>query len=128
MKKGYPLYAAIPILLIGLFVVSCGSTPQGEGAPPIGASNPSASSLTSSAERREADRLNEEETETKPGSPAMESASNTPQPPKTANLNLNDPLALDPAVTVGRLANGLTYYIRSNARPAQRAELRLVEA
>jgi zinc protease len=126
MKKGYPLYMAIPILLIGLFVVSCGSTPQGEGAPPIGASNPSASSLTSSAGRREADRLNEGETETKPGSPAMESASNTPQPPKTANLNLNDPLPLDPAVTVGRLANDLTYYIRSNARPAQRAELRLV--
>lgn len=36
------------------------------------------------------------------------------------------PLPLDPAVTYGRLPNGLTYYIRENHRPAKRAELRLV--
>jgi zinc protease len=35
-------------------------------------------------------------------------------------------LPADPAVTVGELPNGLRYYIRENARPEQRAELRLV--
>jgi zinc protease len=32
----------------------------------------------------------------------------------------------DPQITVGKLANGLRYYIRKNAKPEQRAELRLV--
>lgn len=36
------------------------------------------------------------------------------------------PLPTDPALTVGRLDNGLTYYIRENGRPEGRAELRLV--
>jgi zinc protease len=33
------------------------------------------------------------------------------------------PLPLDPAVRTGRLPNGLTYYIRRNARPAHEAKL-----
>jgi len=33
---------------------------------------------------------------------------------------------VDPAITVGRLENGLRYYIRKNTRPANRAEFRLV--
>jgi zinc protease len=37
-----------------------------------------------------------------------------------------DPLPVDPLVTVGRLDNGLTYYVRANRRPENRAELRLV--
>lgn len=37
-----------------------------------------------------------------------------------------DTLPIDPAVTVGRLPNGLRYYIRPNRRPEKRAELRLV--
>jgi zinc protease len=36
------------------------------------------------------------------------------------------PLPLDPRVTVGTLDNGLRYYIRTNRRPENRAELRLV--
>lgn len=36
------------------------------------------------------------------------------------------PLPQDSAARVGRLANGLTYYVRPNAEPNQRAELRLV--
>ena len=36
------------------------------------------------------------------------------------------PLPLDPTVTVGTLDNGLRYYIRTNKRPENRAELRLV--
>ena len=35
------------------------------------------------------------------------------------------PLPLDPAVRHGVLANGLTYYIRQNSKPADRLELRL---
>ena len=35
-------------------------------------------------------------------------------------------LPIDPQVTVGRLENGLTYYLRANSRPEARAELRLV--
>lgn len=35
-------------------------------------------------------------------------------------------LPIDPAVTIGRLPNGLRYYIRVNHKPEQRAELRLV--
>lgn len=38
---------------------------------------------------------------------------------------LAQPLGLDPAVRTGTLPNGLTYYVRRNAEPAARAELRL---
>ncbi|MBD2703652.1 insulinase family protein [Spirosoma sp. BT702] len=41
-------------------------------------------------------------------------------------LNLNLPIPVDPAVKVGKLPNGLTYYIRKNVEPKNRAELRLV--
>ena len=37
-----------------------------------------------------------------------------------------DRIPIDRAVTVGKLANGLRYYIRKNTRPEKRAELRLV--
>jgi zinc protease len=40
--------------------------------------------------------------------------------------SLEEPLPTDPAVTVGTLENGLRYYIRTNQRPEDRAELRLV--
>ncbi|WP_409028260.1 insulinase family protein [Janthinobacterium sp. SUN098] len=43
-----------------------------------------------------------------------------------AEIRLTDPLPLAPEVTVGKLPNGLTYYIKKNARPAQKVELRLV--
>ena len=43
-----------------------------------------------------------------------------------AAISLNAPIPLDPAVKVGVLPNGLTYYIRKNAEPKNRAELRLV--
>src|SRR5688572_9540756 len=38
---------------------------------------------------------------------------------------LTDTLTVDPAITIGRLPNGLTYYIRENRKPEARAELRL---
>jgi zinc protease len=38
---------------------------------------------------------------------------------------LTDKLLLDPAIRKGKLENGLTYYIRRNTQPRNRAELRL---
>ena len=35
------------------------------------------------------------------------------------------PLPLDPAIRTGKLPNGLTYFIRKNAKPENRALLRL---
>lgn len=44
----------------------------------------------------------------------------------SAQVNLQEPLPLDPKVKTGKLENGLTYYIRQNKRPEQKVELRLV--
>jgi zinc protease len=35
-------------------------------------------------------------------------------------------LPVDPNIKIGKLSNGLTYYIRKNQEPKNRAELRLV--
>jgi len=43
-----------------------------------------------------------------------------------AQQNLNDKLPIDPNVRIGKLSNGLTYYIRQNKKPEQKVELRLV--
>ncbi len=42
------------------------------------------------------------------------------------DADTDEPLPLDDKVRVGTLENGLTYYVRKNSRPAERAELRLV--
>ncbi|SDG44062.1 MULTISPECIES: pitrilysin family protein [unclassified Duganella] len=39
---------------------------------------------------------------------------------------LSDPVPINPNLKLGKLDNGLTYYIEKNAKPAQRVELRLV--
>jgi len=41
-------------------------------------------------------------------------------------LDLADPLPVNPLLKVGRLDNGLTYYIQKNSKPEKRVELRLV--
>jgi len=46
--------------------------------------------------------------------------------PVFAQQNLSDTLPVDPNVKIGKLSNGLTYYIRQNKKPAQKVELRLV--
>lgn len=46
--------------------------------------------------------------------------------PKPTAASLSAPIPRDPAVKVGKLPNGLTYYIRKNEEPKNRAELRLV--
>lgn len=43
-----------------------------------------------------------------------------------AQENLTDKLPVEPRLKVGRLANGLTYYIQKNTRPEKKVELRLV--
>ncbi|MBL7756924.1 MAG: insulinase family protein, partial [Chitinophagaceae bacterium] len=42
-----------------------------------------------------------------------------------AQYNLNAPIPVDPSVKVGKLSNGLTYYIRKNPKPEKKVELRL---
>src|SRR6266581_1966684 len=43
-----------------------------------------------------------------------------------ASYALSQPMPSDPDALIGTLPNGLRYYIRANAKPAHRAELRLV--
>ncbi len=43
-----------------------------------------------------------------------------------SQISLSDSIAVDNQVKIGKLSNGLTYYIRQNAYPANKAELRLV--
>jgi len=43
-----------------------------------------------------------------------------------SQFQLSDKLPVDPAVKVGKLPNGLVYYIRKNAKPEKKAQLRLV--
>ncbi len=53
-------------------------------------------------------------------------ATRKPALPRLAPLNLNDPLPIGPQVKVGKLANGLTWYIQPNRKPENKLELRLV--
>ena len=46
--------------------------------------------------------------------------------PIVAQVNLSDPLPVDPRVKIGKFSNGLTYYIQKNTRPEKKVELRLV--
>src|SRR5262245_6473816 len=43
-----------------------------------------------------------------------------------ATVPISQPARVDPRVIVGRLPNGVRYYIRANPAPRNRAELRLV--
>ena len=43
-----------------------------------------------------------------------------------AQFKLTDPIPVDPNVKIGKLPNGLTYYIRKNTKPEKKVQLRLV--
>ncbi|HEX2191292.1 MAG TPA: insulinase family protein, partial [Longimicrobiaceae bacterium] len=58
------------------------------------------------------------------GAPAQ--ATTRPDAAAAARLAPADSLPPDPAAVVGRLPNGMTYYVRQNREPERRAELRLV--
>jgi len=47
-------------------------------------------------------------------------------PVDALTARLDEPLPLDPSVLSGRLDNGLSYYVRANDEPANRAQIRLV--
>ncbi|MEI9918759.1 MAG: insulinase family protein [Bacteroidota bacterium] len=42
-----------------------------------------------------------------------------------AQVQLTDPIPVDPLIKKGKLANGLTYYIKKNSMPEKKVELRL---
>ena len=44
----------------------------------------------------------------------------------SAALTLSDPIPVGPHVRIGKLDNGLTYYIQNNGKPEKKLELRLV--
>jgi zinc protease len=58
--------------------------------------------------------------------PATAVAGAKAEPRKAAPLRLDAAIPVGPQVKVGKLANGLTYYIQRNARPERKLELRLV--
>jgi zinc protease len=47
-------------------------------------------------------------------------------PAQQAAPSLSDPIPVEREITIGKLPNGLRYYLRTNSRPEKRAELRLV--
>jgi zinc protease len=58
---------------------------------------------------------------------AVRPPARTPAPLSVAPLpSASEKVPVDPRITIGRLDNGLRYYVRRNPRPAKRAELRLV--
>ncbi|HVK39577.1 MAG TPA: insulinase family protein [Candidatus Kapabacteria bacterium] len=61
-----------------------------------------------------------------PAGGPLSAQSPTQRPRAELSPTSGQPLPLDSAVRVGRLPNGLTYYVRENREPNARAELRLV--
>jgi zinc protease len=57
--------------------------------------------------------------------PVAARQASAPQQAAQAPLTLQEKIPLDPAVQTGTLPNGLMYYVRRNARPANRVSLRL---
>lgn len=49
-----------------------------------------------------------------------------PAPQTAQSASLDTKIPLDPLITTGKFANGLTYFIRKTNKPEKRAELRLV--
>ncbi len=62
------------------------------------------------------------------GNPAPATPAQAPAPPPVAHAPeaLDATLPVDPAITLGHLPNGLTYYVRQNPAPTDREELWLV--
>ncbi len=64
-----------------------------------------------------------------PAAAAVRLVTQTQQSPALEHARtgaLRDPMPVGPGVTVGKLENGLQYYIRENSEPANRAEFSLV--
>src|SRR6185503_6205684 len=61
-----------------------------------------------------------------PGAFAQAQAGRETSAASVANYALSQPMPFDPEASLGTLPNGMRYYVRQNARPANRVELRLV--
>jgi len=59
------------------------------------------------------------------GSCSVKKTVATASTPPTQNVAVNDTIPLDTAITMGKLSNGFTYYIRRNTEPKERAQLYL---
>ncbi len=93
----------LPVLItVILLFISCQSGPQTKKEKPEG---------EVAGERSEVDRVTSE---------------TDVQEHRKITHKANDPLPVDPAVTIGMLENGFTYYIRENSKPEKTAVLRLV--
>jgi zinc protease len=60
-----------------------------------------------------------------PVAPGLRAEQAAPAAANAADVALDRPLPIDPAVRSGTLGNGLRFFIRRNGRPAQRVSLRL---
>ncbi len=69
---------------------------------------------------------NDATTQVTPAAADPAGTADTPSETQESSASEEAPLPLDPAVRFGTLENGLTYYVRENGRPENRAELRLV--
>ncbi|HVR29164.1 MAG TPA: insulinase family protein, partial [Thermoanaerobaculia bacterium] len=58
--------------------------------------------------------------------PAVPGAATAAPAAEASAFELDRALPVDPALRLGRLENGLRYYVRANSKPEDRAELRLV--
>lgn len=56
---------------------------------------------------------------------SLQSIGNAQTTPKTAQKPLSEVIPLDPAIKIGKLPNGFTYYIRKNVEPKNRVQLYL---
>ncbi|MDE0143590.1 MAG: insulinase family protein [Caldilineaceae bacterium] len=98
-------------LLVGLLLMIALLTSACEGMVPT--SQSSAETMDSSAEQAEAPAEESEQAQA-----YLDVDSET--------LDMSAPIALDPSIRKAQLENGLTYYIRHNTEPANRATLMLV--
>ena len=115
--------AVLFVALLSLALAGCTSEPSPEPTPaPTAAAAPSPAPPTPAPEPTTTPAPTPTATPS-PTPTATPTATATPSP---VAFEPGDPLPLDPAVARGTLSNGLTYYIRNNEEPRDRAQLSLV--
>ncbi|MBV8202391.1 MAG: insulinase family protein, partial [Acidobacteria bacterium] len=100
--------------LVTVLVLTAATAHSGAAAPPATAAKPPISGTAAAAPA---------------GPPGAAAATASPAAAAALPAVPGDPAAplpLDPAIATGKLANGLTWYVRDNARPEKRAQLWLV--
>ena len=100
-------------LITLLFITACGpkSSSKVTKAPPVVLTPPV---------------IKKDETPTPPAPPTTKTT--TPTPPSiesSVGLDMTSKVPTDPSIRIGTLSNGMKYYIRKNAKPENRVELRL---